>query len=75
MLYKRKGEIMNHEKKLIEVFKQLSFLHLQALKQMSEEQIDELYQDRPFQKKTPDEKNESHDPEVEKDFNDVIKNY
>ena len=47
---------MSYEEKLYEVFKQLSFLQFQTLKQLPEEEINELYETRPFKEGTPDEK-------------------
>lgn len=70
---------MSHEEKLFEVFKQLSFLSLQHLKKLSEEQINDLYETRPFKEEEksniPEEKNEPHSEEVENEFNDIVKNY
>jgi len=46
---------MSYEQKLFEVFKQLSFLQLEKLKSLPVEEIEKLYDTRPFKDDEPDE--------------------
>jgi len=61
---------MSYEEKLFEVFKQMSFLHLEMLKSLPQDKLDELYNTRPFQEETPDEEN--HDEFMKKHFSSKL---